>query len=99
LMFSRDPYKPFFTSKIIKGLRSLFRRILRSNYFLKYASRSRNFIRAFLKCAIAVLILSAIIDYILWFTMNFHVPCWAIASMSLSTSLILYVMIRLLPET
>ncbi|MEM2321547.1 MAG: hypothetical protein QXS79_06700 [Candidatus Bathyarchaeia archaeon] len=85
--------------EIIRRLRGLSSRLLRLNCSLKHIFGGRSFLRVFLKCAIIVFVLSALIDYILWFTINFHVPCWAIATMSLSTSLILYAIIKLLPET
>ncbi|MEM1607511.1 MAG: hypothetical protein QXW33_05160 [Candidatus Bathyarchaeia archaeon] len=98
-MLRRALRRPAFAPGMIRGLRGLSSRLLRLNCSLKHIFGGRSFLRVFLKCAIIVLVLSALIDYILWFTINFHVPCWAIATMSLSTSLILYAIIKLPAET
>ena len=56
----------------------------------------RRLIKRFFKIAIPLLGFSAIIDYILWFTKGFHVPSWAIATMSMSYTLLLTALYKIL---
>jgi len=51
-------------------------------------------LKHFLKAAAAVLAFSALMDYLLWFTIRFHVPSWTIATLSLCLAVLLLVFSR-----
>jgi len=53
-------------------------------------------LKRFLKAAAAILIFSALMDYLLWFTIRFHVPSWTIATLSLCLAIILLAFSRFL---
>ena len=48
----------------------------------------------YLKIAVIILLFSAFMDYLLWFTIRYHVPCWTIATISLFIAIILEVLRR-----
>jgi hypothetical protein len=51
-----------------------------------------------IKIAIAVLIFSAIMDLILWFTIGYMVPCWVVSGMTVGFAIALYAIKILLEE-
>ena len=53
-------------------------------------------LKKFLKLAIPVFGLSAFMDYLLWFTRGYMVPSWTIATMSLSYTVLLAALYRIL---
>ena len=55
-------------------------------------------LKLFLKIASGILAFSALLDYLLWFTIRFHVPSWTIATLSLCLAVILLVLSRFLPS-
>ena len=56
----------------------------------------RKTLKRFFKIAIPVFAFSAIVDYLLWFINGFHVPSWAIATMSTSYAILLTALYKIL---
>lgn len=52
--------------------------------------------RLLLKISIVILVISGLIDLLLWVTVGFKVPSFAISALSISTSLLNYTVLRLL---
>jgi len=56
----------------------------------------KRILRSFLRVSSVILTLSSLMDYLLWFTINYHVPSWTIATMSLMSAVLCEVIRRLI---
>ena len=53
---------------------------------------TRRIVKRVFRIAVPILAFSAVMDYILWFTREYHVPCWTIATITLATTIILAIL-------